>query len=48
MDVRVKEAARLGFDKCILPKTNMASLTKTAKMEICAISSLKDLLENLF
>lgn len=48
MDVRVKEAARLGFNKCILPKTNMASLTKTAKMEICAISSLKDLLENLF
>ncbi len=48
MDVRVKEAARLGFNKCILPKTNMASLNKTAKMEICAISSLKDLLENLF
>jgi DNA repair protein RadA/Sms len=48
MEVRVKEAARLGFSRCIVPKTNMASLTKLAKMEICTISSLKELLENLF
>jgi DNA repair protein RadA/Sms len=48
MEVRVKEAARLGFSRCIVPKTNVSSLSKIAKMEICAISSLKDLLENLF
>jgi len=48
MDVRVKEAARLGFNRCIVPKTNMTSLTKTEKMEICSISSLRELLENLF
>ena len=48
MELRVKEAARLGFNRCIVPRTNMASLTQTAKMEICAISSLKELLENLF
>jgi len=48
MEVRVKEAARLGFNRCIVPKTNMASLTKIEKMEICSISSLPELLENLF
>ena len=48
MEVRVKEAARLGFNRCIVPKTSTASLTKTAKMEICSILSLKELLENLF
>lgn len=48
MELRVKEAARLGFNRCIVPRTNMASLTQTAKMEICAIGSLKELLENLF
>jgi DNA repair protein RadA/Sms len=48
MDIRVKEASRLGFNRCILPKTNMVSLSQTAKMETSAISSLKDLLENLF
>ncbi len=48
MDVRIREAARLGFNRCLVPKTNAASLEKIAKMEICKISSLKELLENLF
>ena len=48
MEVRVKEAARLGFSRCIVPKTSSAQLFKVAKMEISAISSLKELLENLF
>ena len=47
-EVRVKEAARLGFTRCIVPKTNAKQLTKIDKMEVCAISSLKELLENLF
>lgn len=48
MDVRVKEASRLGFNRCIVPKTSSTQVLKTAKMEICAIGSLKELLENLF
>lgn len=48
IETRVKEAARLGFNRCIVPKTNIASLSKTAKMEIRAIVSLKELLETLF
>jgi len=48
IDIRVKEAGRLGFNRCIVPKTNIASLTQTAKMEIRTITSLKELLEILF
>jgi DNA repair protein RadA/Sms len=48
MDVRIKEAARLGFNRCLVPKTNSAQLAKIAKMEICTVSSLKELLESLF
>ncbi len=48
MEVRVKEAARLGFSRCLVPNTNAAQLTKMAKMEVCAISTLAELLENLF
>jgi DNA repair protein RadA/Sms len=48
MEVRVKEAARLGFSRCIVPTTNAVQLSKIAKMEVCAIGSLKELLENLF
>jgi DNA repair protein RadA/Sms len=48
MEVRVKEAARLGFNRCLVPKTNATQLEKTAKIEICKIGSLKELLEILF
>ncbi len=48
VDVRVKEAARLGFNRCIVPRTSTGTLEKTAKIEICSIGSLRELLENLF
>jgi len=48
IETRVKEAARLGFNRCIVPKTSVGSLSKAAKMEIRAIVSLKELLETLF
>ncbi|MEQ8216204.1 MAG: DNA repair protein RadA, partial [Smithellaceae bacterium] len=48
MDLRIREAARLGFSRALAPKTNAVHLTKTAKMEIYAVSSLKELLENIF
>ncbi|MFO7570803.1 MAG: DNA repair protein RadA [Smithellaceae bacterium] len=48
MDARIKEAARMGFTRCLVPKSNTARLTKTANMDICTITSLRELLENLF
>ena len=48
IEVRIKEAARLGFNRCLVPKTSATQLTKIAKMEVCTISSLKELLENIF
>ena len=48
MEVRLKEAARMGFSRCLIPKTGMLQASGKEKMEICAISSLTELLENLF
>jgi DNA repair protein RadA/Sms len=48
IEVRVKEAARLGFSRCLVPKTNTSQLKSVTKMEVRTISSLKELLENLF
>jgi DNA repair protein RadA/Sms len=48
LEVRVKEAARLGFSRCLVPKTNAMQLTRMAKMDVCAINTLAELLENLF
>ena len=48
MEIRIKEAARLGFTRCLIPKTNAAQLEKTAKINICKIGSLKEMLDYLF
>jgi len=37
MDVRIREAVRLGFNRCLVPKTNAAQLVKIAKMEIAKL-----------
>ena len=50
MDVRIKEAARMGFNRCILPKTQGRDRQAGdgAQMKLIKISSLKELLGNLF
>jgi DNA repair protein RadA/Sms len=48
LEVRIKEAARLGFKRCLVPRTNAVQLAKIAKMEILTISSLNELLERIF
>ncbi len=48
MKARIKEAARMGFDRCILPKTQSRDVSSEAKMELVRVSNLKELLEQLF
>ncbi len=48
LEVRIKESARLGFKRCLVPRTNAVQLAKIAKMEILTISSLNELLEKIF
>jgi len=48
IDVRIKEAARLGFKRCLVPKSSTVQIEKAAKMDVCKIGSLKEMLENLF
>jgi len=48
MESRIKEAARMGFNRCILPKTLSRSVTSETEMKLVKIGNLKDLLEHLF
>ncbi|MBN1665138.1 MAG: DNA repair protein RadA [Deltaproteobacteria bacterium] len=50
MDVRIKEAARMGFNRCILPRTQGRDRQtgEGARMKLIRISSLKELLGHLF
>ena len=44
---RVQESFRLGFERCVLPASNLADVKGTVKMELAGVSTLKDALEEL-
>jgi len=48
MEIRIKEAARMGFKRCIFPQTTSRESYKEKKMEFIRVSNLKNLLEHLF
>ena len=48
MDIRIKEAARMGFKRCIIPQTASRNGLSEKKTECIRINSLKKLLEYLF
>ena len=48
MDARIREAARMGFNRCILPKTQTHDISKETKITLNKISNLKELIEHLF
>jgi len=47
-EVRIKEASRMGFNRCILPGTLSRNLSSETNMDIIKIGSIKGLLECLF
>jgi DNA repair protein RadA/Sms len=48
MDARIREAARMGFDRCILPKTQTHDISKEIKINLHKIGNLKELIAQLF
>jgi len=48
IDSRIKEATRLGFARCLAPKSGATQSAKSAKIELKTVSSLQEMLDNLF
>ena len=48
MEERIKEAARMGFSRCILPGASSNGAEKGKQMTRVAIGTIKDLSEHLF
>jgi DNA repair protein RadA/Sms len=48
MEIRIKEAARMGFTRCIIPRNFSQTGDLEKKTELIRINSLKELLEHLF
>jgi len=47
-ELRVKEAARLGFDRCILPKGSLKNITPPKGMKLVGIRHAGELMELIF
>ncbi len=47
-EVRLKEAVKLGFSRCLLSKKSIKTLKSTVDMELIGVSSVTELLEALF
>jgi len=47
-EVRVKEATRLGFKRCLLPKRNQEKLKGVKGMELIGINSVQEVMKILF
>ena len=48
MDERIKEASRMGFNRCILPGTSSSDILPETEMARVKIDSIRDLPEHLF
>jgi len=48
MEVRTREAARMGFTRCIMPRTQLRGLDKAGAIELVRVGHLKELLAEIF
>ena len=46
--LRIKEAAKLGFTRCLLSKSNLEGCSRITGMGLTALDSVKGLMEALF
>ncbi len=46
--IRINEAARLGFTKCILPKNSLKNIQNNQKIAITGIDTIKDAMDSIF
>jgi DNA repair protein RadA/Sms len=47
-ELRLKEAQKLGFTKCLLPKSNLTGLAPLFEMQLIPVESVKGLMQVLF
>ena len=47
-EVRVREAVRLGFEQCVLPKTNRERIKKGDSIQLRGVESLREVVKLLF
>ncbi len=48
MELRIREAERMGFSRCIHPRTSPREVVKFGKIRLVKIRNIRELIENLF
>jgi len=48
LESRISEIEKMGFTRCIVPKTSLKQMTKKNGIELIGISKLAEVIENLF
>ncbi len=46
LENRIAEAEKMGFQKCIVPASNVSKLKKFKKIEVCPFSGIRDAIKN--
>jgi DNA repair protein RadA/Sms len=47
LEIRVREAAKLGFQRCIIPRSNMLKMTDPSPISLVPVTNIKEALEEL-
>ncbi|PLX97845.1 MAG: DNA repair protein RadA [Desulfuromonas sp.] len=47
-ELRIKEASRLGFDRCYLPQGNLKGMKAEKEIELIGVRNVSDMLDSLF
>ncbi len=48
LETRIKEAAKMGFEQCLVPKTNLRNLSPVQGIKVVGVKSVNQALEHLF
>jgi len=48
IEARVSEAGKMGFNRCLIPKSNLKRMTSAAGMDLIGVNSVSEAVENLF
>ncbi len=48
IEIRIAEAEKMGFTRCIIPKSSLKRVPDSTKMEVCGTKNISDAIEFLF
>jgi DNA repair protein RadA/Sms len=48
MEIRIREAGRMGFERCVIPKTSLKASSVGKTMELLRVRNIRELMDNIF